>query len=150
MAEQQSVIRNYGFAVMIGAEQIAFFLKMTGLGSKTNVIEYREGGHAGNVRKLPGRTDVNPITLHQGVANSATLWRWFDACAKGQIERRNVSIISFGPDGKEEVARWNLTNCWPCSSEICDFDACGNEALVECLTLTAEAIEFGAGATDAA
>lgn len=147
MAEQQAVYRNYGFAVMIGAERVGFFLKMTGLGTSTNVIEYREGGGPGNVRKLPGRTDVNDITLEHGVANSASLWQWLDACAKGLTERRNISIILLGPDGQNEVARWNLTNCWPRRSDICDFDARGNDVLVERMTLCAEALEYKSGAS---
>ncbi|MCH9693185.1 MAG: phage tail protein [Gammaproteobacteria bacterium] len=149
MAEQQAVFRNFGFKLMIGAEPVGFFLKVTGLGMSTEIIEYREGGMPGNVRKLPGRTDVNDITLEHGVANSASLWNWLDACSKGQIERRNVCIILLGTDGQEEVARWNLTNCWPSRSEISDFDARGNEVLLATVTLTTENLEQQNGASPA-
>jgi phage tail-like protein len=142
MPEQQKVFRNYGFKLMIGAEAVGFFLKVTGLGMSTNIIEYREGGVPGNVRKLPGRTDVNDVTLLHGVANSASLWPWLDACSKGRIERCNVRIALLDEAGQDEVAGWNLTNCWPCRSEICDFDARGNEVLVEQLTLAVETLEF--------
>lgn len=147
MAEQQqTVFRNYGFVVEIQGERVGFFLKLTGLGAGTKVIEYCEGGVPGNVRKLPGRTDVHDITLEHGVANSATLWQWLQTSMQGRCERRNVSIALLGSDGQTEVARWNLENCWLCESNICDFDARGNDVLIECITLTAESLEYQPGA----
>lgn len=149
MAEQQKVFRNFGFKLMIGAEAAGFFLKVSGLGMSTNIIEYREGGVPGNVRKLPGRTDVNDVTLELGVANSASLIQWMDACSKGQIERRNCRVALLDEGGQEEVAGWNLTNCWPCRSEICDLDARGNDVLVTRLTLAVEMLEAEHGASAA-
>lgn len=149
MAEQQSVFRNFGFKVVMGAEPIGFFLKVTGLGMSMNIIEYREGGVPGNVRKLPGRTDVNNVTLELGVAHSAALWQWIDACSKGQIERRNVRIILLDESGQQDVASWGLTNCWPCSCEVSDFDALGNDVLVKSITLAVESLECEQGASAA-
>lgn len=142
MPQEQQVLGNWGFGLQVEGETIAFFLRLTGLGAGTHVIEYREGGRPGNVRKLPGRTDVHDITLEHGIANSARMWEWLDKSMKGTVERRNVSIVLYGPDGVQEAARWNLTGVWPSESRVKDFDAQGNDVLIECMTLVAETLEY--------
>ncbi|MEO1575609.1 MAG: phage tail protein [Pseudomonadota bacterium] len=141
MSDEQQVIGNWGFGLQVDGETIAFFLRISGLGACINVHEYREGGRPGNVRKIPGRAEVHDVTLEHGVANSARLWQWLDQAMKGNVERRNVSIISYD-SRHQEAARWNLSGVWPRESRVKDFDALGNEALVECMTLVAETLEY--------
>lgn len=143
---QTAVCRNYGFALERDGVRAGFFLKLTGLGVGTDVIEYREGGSVGNVRKLPGRTKVYDITLEHGVANSASLWQWLQSSMQGRPERCDVCIILLAANGHDEAARWNLTDCWLSDSRVCDFDARGNDVLIEKMTLVAESVEFEPGA----
>jgi phage tail-like protein len=148
MAEQQEIYRNYGFFIELQGERAGYFRKVTGLGLEVECIEHREGGFPAGVRKLPGRTRINDITLEQGITQSDTMWRWLDTAVQGKVERRNVSIVLLGPDGLTEVVRWNCTNVWPCQVLITDFNALGNEVLIESMTLAAETLERGsAGAT---
>lgn len=143
MPEQQTgAYRNYGFVVQVEGERLGFFLKLSGIGASTNVIEYREGGSPGNVRKLPGRTEINDVVMENGVAKTGPLWQWFKTAMEGRVDRRNVSIVLLGSDGQSEVARWNLDNCWVRRCEVCDLDALGNEVLVDRVVIVAESIEF--------
>jgi phage tail-like protein len=143
MAEQE-IYRNYGFFIELQGERAGYFTKVTGLGLEVEKIEYREGGVAANVRKLPGRTTINDITLEQGLTLSDTMWRWIDTAVQGKVEPRNVSIVALGPDMRTEVVRWNMTNAWPCEVKVADFDAVGNEVLIVSMTLTAETLERAA------
>ena len=146
--QQQEIYRNYGFFMELQGARASYFTKVTGLGLEVEVIEYREGGLPAGVRKLPGRTRVNNITLEQGITRSDEMSRWLDTAVQGKVERRNVSIVLLGPDGLTEVVRWNLTNAFPCKIRIEDFFSQGNDVLIESMTLAAETLErAGAGAS---
>lgn len=43
------------------------FISVSGIGVQTDMIPYREGGDNTITRKLPGQTDVGPLTLVSGV-----------------------------------------------------------------------------------
>ena len=138
MADRQDVFRNYGFFLELKGERAAYFTKATGLGAEVESIEYREGGHPSTVYKLPGRTKISDVELSYGVTQSDVLWRWLDSAIQGRVERSNVSVVVLGSDGKTEVTRWNLGNAWLRACEVADFDALGNDVLIERMTLAAE------------
>jgi phage tail-like protein len=141
MADRHDIFRNYGFFLELQGERAGYFTKVEGLGMRTEVIEYREGGMPSTVLKLPGRTSINSVKLSTGVTKSDVLWRWMQSAVQGKVERRNVSIVVLDPDGQTEVTRWNFTGAWLSGCVIGDFDARSNEVLIECLTLEAETLE---------
>src|SRR6516164_9611940 len=57
---------------------VAIVSKVTGLKRSTDVIEYKSGGDP-IIRKSPGRTKYEPITLERGVTFSTDLEDWADA-----------------------------------------------------------------------
>ena len=142
MPEREDVSRNYGFFLELQGERAGYFLKVEGLGAELDTIEYREGGMPSTVHKVPGRTHVKPITLSQGITRTDALWKWFNSCVLGKIERRNVSIVLLAPDGVGQVMRWNLGNAWLSAYNVKDFDALGNDVLISELTLQAETLEW--------
>ena len=143
MADRQDVFRNYGFFLELQGERAGYFMKVQGLGLQVESIEYREGGMPSTVYKLPGRTRIKDIQLSRGITQSDALWQWLQSAVQGKVERRNVSIVLLGSDGQTEVARWNLGNAWLRECDIADFDALGNEVLIEKLSLAAETLERG-------
>ena len=145
MPDRQDVFRNYGFFLELQGERAGYFMKAEHLGAEVECIEYREGGMPSTVYKLPGRTKINDVELSYGVTQSDALWRWLNSAIQGRVERRNVSVVLLGSDGQTEVARWNLGNAWMRACEVADFDALGNEVLIERMTLAAETLERGAG-----
>ena len=59
--------KNFRFLVELDGIVQAGFTDCSGFGSNVEVIEYREGGDASTVRKLPGKISFPDITLKWGV-----------------------------------------------------------------------------------
>ena len=68
--------KSYRFLVEIDGIEQAGFSECTGLGSSVEVVEYREGGDPGAIRKLPGRASYPDIVLRWGASDSHDLYDW--------------------------------------------------------------------------
>ena len=79
--------KNFRFRVEIDGVTQAGFTECTGLGSRVEVIEYREGGDPTAVRKLPGRVSYPDVMLKWGVTDSRELYNWHRVVVQGQVER---------------------------------------------------------------
>ncbi len=62
--------KNFRFLLEIDGITQAGFSDCSGFGSNVEVVEYREGGDAATVRKLPGKNSYPDITLKWGVTDS--------------------------------------------------------------------------------
>ncbi len=131
---------NARFLVEIDGIVQAGFTEASGFGSTVEVVEYREGGDAATVRKLPGRVTYPDITLRWGLTDSRELYDWHLAAVNGRIERRNGSIILLDSTGQEKV-RWNFFGAWPSRWDGADFNARSNDVAIEALTVTCERLE---------
>jgi phage tail-like protein len=133
-------LNNFRFLVEIDGIIQAGFSECTGFGSNVEVVEYREGGDAATVRKLPGKTSYPDITLKWGVTDSRELYDWHLAAVNGQIQRKNGSIILQDDAGQERL-RWNFFNAWPSRYDGPDFNAKGNDVAIDTLTVSCERVE---------
>ncbi len=68
--------KNFKFRVILDGLPVAGLSKMGALKKSTEVIEWREAGDPSIVRKLPGRTKFEPITLEAGVTHDTTFEEW--------------------------------------------------------------------------
>lgn len=132
--------RNFNFLVELDGVAQAAFIECSGIEATTEVIETREGGDNATVRKLPGITRYNDITLRWGVTASDELWRWREQIILGIIARKNGSIVVFDLDNKRELVRWNFVNAWPARWEGPSMNATGSEVAVETLVLAHEGV----------
>jgi phage tail-like protein len=132
--------RNCNFLVEIDGITQAGFTDCTGFGASNDPIEYREGGENTTVRKLPGMTKYNNITLKWGLTDSRELYDWFRSVVRGDIQRKNGSIIVLDLAGQEKV-RWNFFSAWPAKWDGPDFTAKGNDVAIETLELAHEGVE---------
>ena len=132
--------KNFRFLVEIDRIVQGGFAECSGFGSSVEVIEYREGGDASTVRKLPGKVSFPDITLKWGVTDSRELYDWHLLAVNGAVDRRNGSIIMQDDLGNEKV-RWNFFNAWPSKYDGPDFNAKGNDVAVDTLTLSCERLE---------
>jgi len=128
---------NFRFRVEIAGIQQAGFMECTGLGSQVEVVEYREGGDAANVRKLAGRVSYPDITLKWGVTDSTALYQWHLNVIKGQLQRQDGAVILLDAQGNERI-RWNFYNAWPSKWTGPTLYAKGHDVAIEELTLTCE------------
>jgi phage tail-like protein len=149
MAEQE-ILRAYNFLFELQGVRAGYFTEISGLSVRVDVIEVREGGDPAHVRTLPGLVRYPRITLSWGVTRSSEMWDWLMTAINGRVEKKNAAIISVGPDGREEVLRYNLTNVWPCEWTGAKLDAMGSEAAIEQMTIVAETLERVANAQQAA
>jgi phage tail-like protein len=131
---------NFNFLVEIDGITRAAFADVSGFDSTIDVTEYREGGENTTVRKLPGVTKYSNIVLKWGLTQDAELYQWHAETIKGNLQRKNGSIIALDRQGNE-VVRWNFRNAWPTKWDGPDFTAKGNDVSVETLELAHEGVE---------
>src|SRR5581483_10292263 len=126
--------KNFRFLVEIDGIVQAGFSDCSGLSSHVEVVEYREGGDANTVRKLPGKASVTDLSLKRGLTVSHELYDWHLAAMNGSIQRKNGSVILQDDSGNEAV-RWNFFNAWPNKWEGPSLSAKGNDIAIETLTV---------------
>jgi len=150
-APTQAIIepyRNFKFLVEIAGFTSAGFNKVSGLKMTTDVIEYREGGENTTVRKLPGQTKFEPITLERGATQSLEMWDW--ACqvhktaggGSTSITRKDITIKLIGKSNKI-LRSWIVYRTWASEWELGELDAKGNDVVIERVVLQNEGIENG-------
>jgi phage tail-like protein len=131
--------KNFRFLVEIDAIVQAGFADCTGFGSHVEPVEYREGGDANEVRKLPGRVTYPDITLKWGVTDSHDLYDWHLEYLNGHGKPRSGAIILQDDAGQERI-RWNF-RAWPTKWEGAALSAKGNDVAIESLTLSCERLQ---------
>jgi phage tail-like protein len=132
---------NFNFLVEIDGITRAGFSDVSGFDSTIDVAEYREGGENTTVRKLPGATKYSNIVLKWGLTKDAELQQWHADAIKGNLQRKNGSIIALDRQGNE-VVRWNFRNAWPTKWHGPEFNAKGNDTAIETLELAHEGVEL--------
>jgi phage tail-like protein len=132
---------NYNFLVEMDGITRAAFQECSGFDSTIDVIEHREGGENTTVRKLPGLTKYSNIVLKWGMTDDTDLYDWHHKVVRGDIERKNGSIVVLNRKG-EEVARWNFYRAWPTKWDGPDLNAEGNDVAIETLELAHEGVEL--------
>lgn len=131
---------NFNFLVEIDGIARAAFHEVSGFDSTTDVIEHREGGDNLAPRKLPGMTKYSNIVLKWGMTDDVQLYQWHRDVVRGEVRRRNGSIVLLDRRG-QEVARWNFFNAWPSKWDGPDLTAEGNDVAIETLELAHEGVE---------
>jgi phage tail-like protein len=116
------------------------FSECSGLQAETEVTEYVEGGNNGFVHKLPGRTKYTNITLKWGLTDSTALWEWYQDVTRGQVERKDVSVVLYDSQ-QTEVRRWNLREAYPVKWIGPALNASAPAAAIEALELTHHGFE---------
>jgi phage tail-like protein len=132
--------RVCNFKVIKGGETIAHFVECGPLAVDVGVVEYREAGQAQVVHKIPTYTTYSDVTLRYGLTPSRTMWDWFVAVSRGQVDRANVSIVLLGPDGATPVIQWDLIGCFPRSWTSTRFAANAREVGIEEIVLSYESL----------
>ena len=134
---------SYHFHVEIDGISQAQFKECSGLGSSSDVVEYKESVKGATVyRKQPGALKWNDITLKRGISDVMELWNWRKQIEQGKIAeaRKNGSIVLYDQADKE-IARWNFKDGWPSKLSGPSVKADASEVAIEELTITHEGME---------
>jgi phage tail-like protein len=137
---RQDPYRNFRFVIEIDGITQAGFNDCSGFGSTTDPIEYREGGEPSYARKLPGQTKYNNVALKWGLTDNRELFDWYTQIVKGQVVRKNGSIILQDTEGSEKI-RWNFFDAWPTKYSAPELTAKGNEVAIDTVELAVERLE---------
>jgi phage tail-like protein len=82
-----------------------------GLSAEYELDEYREGGQAGFVHRLPVRLKHTNVRLIRPIdSDSRLIANWFSETQKRPC-RRDATIMAYDGDGAE-VASWVLSGAW--------------------------------------
>jgi phage tail-like protein len=135
------LVAPFTFVLEIDGLEFATFSRCSGVGSETEVVEFKGGGDLTSVRKVPGATTWADLVLGRPLDGSTTLWDWRRQVVEGDIDaaRRSGSIVV--KDSRQgEVARWDFQNGWP-SQYRAHLDASAGEAAVEELVICHEGLQ---------
>jgi phage tail-like protein len=132
---------GYNFRVEITGLVVGGFMEVTGLQVEIEVKDYQEGGQNDYIHKLPGPARYpSNIVLKRGLTDVDILWKWHKDVARGQVVRKNGSIILMDDSGKENW-RWNFSNAYPVRWIGPQFNAGSATIAVESLELVHTGIE---------
>jgi len=128
---------------------VAGMSKVTGLKRSTPKIDYKEGGNA-LIRKGPGRTEYDAITLERGLTHDKDFEDWANAAqvldkgaASSSLDklRKQVRIELLNESG-QPVHRYIVHRCWVSEYQsLSDLDAGQNAVAIEHIKLEHEGWE---------
>ena len=75
-AHRHDPYRTFKFQILIDGQPVAGLRKMTALKKSTEAVDWRTGGDPTHVRKLPGGTSYEAITLEQGLTHDPVFENW--------------------------------------------------------------------------
>jgi phage tail-like protein len=117
------------------------FTSCSGVVSETEPMQFKHGMDV-VVRKAPGRTVFQPITLERVYSGIDEFTRWRDSIIAGNIDRRTVSVEYLRSD-QSLVTRYDLLGAWISKWESPPLDAMGSNGAMEKVELTYEMVIQG-------
>ncbi|KPJ93149.1 MAG: phage tail protein [Gammaproteobacteria bacterium SG8_11] len=149
MAGRETPYGAFNFLVNFGGPNapdsvLGGFSDVSGIGTETNIAEYRNGNEKENhVRKVPGTHKISDVTLKRGIVNSEDFWQWItDVQRNGASMQRDVSI-TLRDEAGNDVQTWTLRKVVPSKYTGPTLAAKGGgDVAMEELVLAAEAMEL--------
>jgi phage tail-like protein len=143
--------KNFKFRVKWDNRYVAGICKVSGLKRTTQVIPHREGGDPSTVRKSPGRTEFDAITLERGVTHDKDFEQWANKVwdlqgGLGQEVslkdfRKPITIEMYNEAGQLVLA-YNVFRCWVSEfMALPDLDSNANAVAIQHIKLENEGWE---------
>lgn len=143
--------KNLKFRVKLDNRYVAGVSKVSALKRTTEVVEHREGGDPSTVRRSPGQTKYEPITLERGVTHDPEfeqwankVWNWGSGLGSevSLADFRKDLIIELYNEAGQLVMAYKVYRCWPSEYQaLPDLDAGANAVAIQTLTLQHEGWE---------
>jgi phage tail-like protein len=143
--------KNFKFRLKWDGRYVAGVSKVSALKRTTEVVEHREGGDPSTVRKSPGRTKYEPITLERGVTHDPEFEQWankvwnFGAGLGSEVSlkdfRKDIMIEVYNEAGQLALA-YKVFRCWVSEYQaLPDLDANANAVAIQTIKLENEGLE---------
>ena len=152
-AHRTDPYKNFKFRVYLqgSSEAVAGLSKMSALKKTTEVIEWREAGAADSViRKMPGRTKFEAITLEAGLSHDRTFQDWAnlvnhpegDSKVSERNYRKTLSVEVLNLSG-QAVMRFNLKRAWVSEFQaLPEMDGNANAVAITSIKIEHEGFEM--------
>lgn len=124
-----------GFRYLVEMEGLVSggFLRVKGLSREVRVESYKEGGVNEYEHKLAGQVTHAPLVLERGLAMD-DLWKWAQATADGDVQRRTL-WIRLQDEAGDKAWAWQVADAIPVKWSASDLDATSPQVVMESLEL---------------
>ena len=140
--------KNFKFRVKWDGRFVAGIAKVGGLKRTTEVVEHRVGGDPSTVRKSPGQSKFEAITLERGVTHDLEFEAWANKVwsfgaglgAESSLAdfRKDVIIEMYNEAGQLAIA-YQVFRCWVSEYQaLPELDASANAVAIQTLKLENE------------
>ncbi len=146
--------KNFKFRVKWDGRYVAGISKVGALKRTTEMVEHREGGDPSTVRKSPGQSKFEAITLERGVTHDEEfekwankIWSFNNAQAEGDQRTQETSLKDFRKDiildvfneAGQKVISYTVFRCWVSEYQaLPELDANANAVAIQTLKLENE------------
>ena len=150
-AERFDPYKNFKFRIKWDGKYVAGLSKVGALKRAIEVVDHREGDDPSTVRKSPGQTKYEPITLERGVTHDPEFEKWINKVwnfGSGLISevslkdfRKDIIIEVYNEAGQLAIA-YKVYRCWVSEFQVLpELDASANAIAIQTLTLQNEGWE---------
>lgn len=150
-AQRFDPYKNFKFRVKWDNRYVAGVSRVGALRRTTEVVEHREGGDSSTVRKSPGQTSYEPLTLERGVTHDPEFEKWankvwnYGSGLGTEVSlrdfRKNIIIEMYNEAGQLVIA-YKVFRCWVSEFQaLPELDASANAVAIQTLTLQNEGWE---------
>lgn len=132
------------FALEIDSMTIGWFTGCSGLSLEYDTVSFKEGNGSMIIeRKRPGKPKYSEIVFKRGFTADKALHDWFDSVVKASdpTAYKTGSIVIYDRT-QQEVARFNIEQCWPSKLSVSDLNAASDEVMIEELTIQHEFLDW--------
>ena len=143
--------KNFKFRVKWDGRYVAGISRISALKRTTQVVEYRQGRDPSTVRKSPGRTSFEPITLSRGVTHDPAFEEWANkvwspgAGAGNEValkDFRKDLVIELYNEAGQLVIAYKVHRAWVSEYvALSDLDAGESAVAIQSITLQHEGWE---------
>jgi phage tail-like protein len=149
---------NFKFRVKWDGIYVAGVSKVSGLKRTTEVVTHREGGDPSTLRKSPGKTTYEAITLERGVTYAPEFEQWankvwnFGAGLGAEVSlkdfRKDLLLELYNESGQLAIA-YRLYRCWVSEYQAMpDLDASANAIAIQHIKIELEGWERDTSVTE--
>jgi phage tail-like protein len=143
--------KKFKFPVRLDGRTVAGFSKVSALRTTTEIVDYRAGGETTTLRKLPGMTKFEAITLERGVTHDPEFVDWANKVNTIKPRRdcgvsphnflKDINIEVYNEAGQVALT-YKVYRCWVSEFQaVPDLDADSNAVAVETIKLENEGWE---------
>jgi phage tail-like protein len=130
---RQDPLRGFRFLVEIEGITSGGFTRVKGLSREVKHESYREGGVNDYEHKLITQVSYPALVLERGLALD-DLWKWAQAVADGEVQRKTIRIRLQNEAG-EKMFAWQIEHALPVKWAASDLDAQASQVVMESLEL---------------